>query len=262
MNGDIMSARIARMVANVGGEPLFNYTIHIDPDLRFIFFSNPICACSTLKATLNVATARALGIPFAINSAAMIHDRASNILKTPRQVGLNVLESLLDDPGVKKIAFIRSPESRFLSAFRKKLTYESVFSKRVRTHLGVASDMPLRDFLTLDSFAKQVANDQTLRDLDEHWRLQRKQIFFDEVSDLDIGFVENFSADTSRLLGEIFGADGYQIQDAVALNPSNASGNRKRGGELSDAARGYIADAYAADYDMINLCRKRKAYSM
>lgn len=169
-------------MALVGGEGPFNYTIHIAQTPRFIFLSNPICACSTLKVTLNLSVARAQGrSDFRISSAEQIHDRAANLLLTPRQIGYDRFEEMLDDPEVPIFAFFRSPESRLLSAWRKKLTYECGFTRRVRTHLGVAADRPLKDFLGLDAFAALVDKDPALRDLDEHWRLQRKQVFFAHI---------------------------------------------------------------------------------
>lgn len=236
----------------VGGEAELNYTVHIAENPRFVFFSNPICACSTLKATLNLSVARAVGrTDFQITNAEMIHKRAANLLLTPYQLGYARFEAMLDDPDVPLFAFVRSPQSRFLSAWRKKLSHETQFTRKVRAHLGIGPDVPLADFLTLDTFAAGVAADPDLRDLDEHWRLQRKQIFFDELPRLTLGFVDNFETDSARILGSIFGRDGYFLCDAVKLNPNNASGNRKSGSDLSDIVCADVALAYAADNEMI-----------
>ncbi|MCJ1903392.1 sulfotransferase family protein [Paracoccus versutus] len=246
------------MAAMVGGEAELNYTVHIAENPRFVFVSNPICACSTLKATLNLSVARAIGkTDFHIENAEMIHKRAANLLLTPYQLGYSRFEAMLDDPDVPLFAFVRSPQSRFLSAWRKKLSRETQFTRKVRAHLGIDPDVPLADFLTLDAFAIGVAADSDLRDLDEHWRLQRKQIFFDELPRLTLGFVESFDADSARILGGIFGHDDYFLCDAVRLNPNNASGNRKSGSDLSKIASADIARAYAADSEMIASARSQ-----
>lgn len=252
--------RLAGMAALVGGERDFNYTVHIAEDPAFVFFSNPICACSTLKMSLNLSVARARGdTAFRIDTPAAIHDRGANLLLTPRQLGYARFEAMLDDPGVAKFAFVRSPESRFLSAWRKKLSRETNFTRKVRAHLGIGPQVALADFLTLDAFAAGVAADPALRDLDEHWRLQRRQIFFDLVPDLDVGFVDAFDTDAARILGGLFGPGGYVIRDAVALNPANASGARRNPGPgLSDAARAHVAAAYADDLAMIATLRARQ----
>jgi hypothetical protein len=253
-----LSPRLARMAARVGGLRGFHYTIHIAEDPAFVFFSNPICACSTLKATLNMSVARRQGRDdFRIASAEAIHDRRANLLKTPQDIGHDRFEAMLDDPGVTKFAFVRRAESRFLSAFRKKLSHETAFTRRVRAYLGVDAQVPLAGFLTPDRFAAGVAADPGLRDLDEHWRLQRSQIFFDDVPDLQIGFVEDFAADAARILGAIFGPDGVVMQDAVEINPANTSASRAELA-LSDAGRADVARAYAADLGMLATCHLRR----
>lgn len=253
-----LSPRLNRMAALVGGEAKLNYTVHIAEEPKFVFFSNPICACSTLKATLNLSVARAMGKEdFRIESAKTIHKRAANILLTPQQLGYLRFEKMLDDPDVPLFAFVRSPESRFLSAWRKKLSHETAFTRKVRSHLDIDPDVPLGDFLTLDAFAAGVAADPDLRDLDEHWRLQRKQIFFDELPRLMLGTVENFTADSARILGRVFGPGGYVSCDAVSLNPKNSSRNRKSKLGLSETACAYVAAAYAADAEMIAITHRQ-----
>ena len=253
--------RLARMAALVGGEHALNYTVHVWTDPGFVFLSNPICACSTLKMSLNLSVARATGQKdFRIEAAGDIHRRAANLLKTPQEIGHDRLLDMLDDPAVPVFAFVRSPESRFLSAFRKKLMRETNFTRKVRAHLGLGPEVPLPDFLTLDRFAAGVAADPRLRDLDEHWRLQRRQILYDAVPRLQIGFVETFAADAARLLGSIFGSGGYVLREAAELNPANASANRKAAGPgLSEAARAHVATAYAEDMAMIAEIRARAA---
>ncbi|NBZ88006.1 sulfotransferase family 2 domain-containing protein [Stagnihabitans tardus] len=244
---------LARMASHVQGEGGMNWAFHIWEDPGFIFVANPICACSTLKLTLNYAAARASGIEdFAIDSAHLIHNREANVLKTPREVGYDRFLEMLEDPAIPLFTFVRSPESRFLSAFRKKLMRKTPFAERVRAYLGVGPEVPLSDFLTLDKFAQAVRQDIRLRDLDEHWRLQRKQIFFDELPRMTFGRVETFAEDCQKILGGIFGADGYRVMDAVVLNPANASANRKQVmPDLSEAARADVAEAYRQDHLML-----------
>jgi hypothetical protein len=258
----ILPPRLKRMAALVGGEAGMNRAIHVWRDPAFVFLATPVCACSTLKATLNLSVARVSGNrEFRIDNAKMIHDRKENLLLTPRQIGYDRFEEMLDDPSVPLFAFVRGPEGRFLSAWRKKLTKENGFTLKVREHLGVGPRVPLAKFLTLDHFAAGVAADPELRDLDVHWRLQRKQIFFDELPRLTLGFLEDFTADSARILGGIFGAGNYVFRDAVELNKANASGNRKAVPGLSEAARAHVVQAYAADIEMIAEARRLRSES-
>lgn len=250
-NSPIIPKRIVDMVATIGRENEFNYTIHICEEFRFVFFSNPICACSTLKASLNLSVANALGIAFEITNTNEIHDRRHNLLKTPSQIGYDKFDHILDDRTWTKFAFVRSPESRFLSVFRKKLMRENRFTSRVRKYLCVDPEVPLDNFLNFEAFAAAVADDSGLRDLDEHWRLQRRQILFDHVPGMALGHVETFGSDIERILSNLFGAGQYVLSDAVKLNPSNASINRPVSVELSKTVVEHIRRAYSQDYPMI-----------
>lgn len=253
--------RLVQIAALLGDDHALNHFIHVWEHPAFVFVSNPICASSTLKMSLNLSVARAQGnYDFRIDTAAAIHDRGANLLLTPRQLGYDRFAAMLDDPAVPKFAFVRSPENRFLSAFRKKLTYENNFTRKVRAHLGVAPAVPLVEFLTIEAFAEGVACDPALRDLDGHWRLQRKQILFDHPPGLDIGFVESFDADATRILSRVFAPGDLVLRHATELNPINASGHRKTATPgLSDTARAHVAAAYADDLAMIATIRARQA---
>lgn len=100
-------------------------------------------------------------------------------------------------------------------------------------------------------FAADVRADTRLRDLNGHWRLQRHQIFFDDLPMTRFGRIETFAEDAPRLFSRIFGPDRYILRDAVTLNPANASGNRKNKPALPDAARADVAAAYVQDSEML-----------
>jgi hypothetical protein len=251
--------RLRELAALVGGESGLNWTIHVWQKPAFIYLANPICACSTLKMSLNLSVAPYSDRPdFTITAPGDIHSRHANLLKSPLQLGYGAFLEMLDDPSVPVFTFVRAPEDRFLSAWRKKLTKENPFTGRVRAYLDQPKTVPLSDFLTLDQFAASVAEDQGLRDLDEHWRLQRKQIFFDGIPRTQFGRVETFAADAPRLLGQIFGAGNFVLSDATVLNPFNASGKKRVAMEgLSDFARAQVAKAYAADDKMLDEIKAR-----
>lgn len=245
-------SRLERMIAQFNSEADMNYNIFIAEDFKFIYFTNPICACSTIKWTLNAAVAKARGVDYEVSDLKHVHGRQFGPMKNAKQFGYDAFLDALEDPGWKKFSFIRSPEGRLLSAHSKKLRRPTQFVEAVRTHLGVAQDTPLDEFLTLSQFAKGVARDHKLRDLDGHWRLQRKQILFDFVPGYQIGFVESFKEDAPVLFDQIFGADDYEIADVAALHPQNAS-SRKRGNKpaLSDLDKAYVREAYQSDFDLI-----------
>jgi len=253
--------RLQRLADLVGGDTAFNRTIHVWPNPGFIYLSNPICACSTLKMSLNLSVAKYSDRPdFTIATAEDIHRRNANLLKTPRQMNHGVFQKMLDNPDVPIFTLVRDPVARFVSAWSKKLTYDNAFTAKVRAHLGVADDVPLADFLSLNQFAALVAEDSALRDLDEHWRLQRKQIFFDQITRTDFGRVESFAVDAPRLFGRIFGEGNFVLRDATALNPSNASGRKREAVDvLSQTARAQVIEAYKLDTEMLDEIKSRDA---
>lgn len=251
-----ISARIQAMIGEVTSARELNYTTHISPELGFIYFATPACGCSTLKAMLNRATARALDLPLPSLDFKVIHDREANPLKRPRDIGMARFEAMLADPDVVKFAFIRDPAARLRSAFAKKLRRPSPFTRKVRVHLGQQGPKP-PPYADADAFAAAVAEDPGLLALDEHWRPQRRQVFFDHVPDLQICFLEDFDRDVPPLFDGLFGGGGWEVVDAVGLNPGNSADNRKAP-PLSAEALAAVRKAYAGDYAMIDTVRARR----
>lgn len=246
------AGRYERIVCQFASEGDMNYNIFIAPDFKFIYFTNPICACSTLKWTLQDAVAKARGVPFDVEAMRDIHSRAKGPLQTPRQFGPEAFLEALERPEWTKFTFLRDPYARFLSAHTKKLRRETPFTKAVRAHLGVDDTAPLDGFLSLEAFAKAVADDPALRDLDGHWRLQRRQVLYDFVPDMRVGFVESFKTDAASILTDLFGASGYTIKDVRDIHPQNSMKTVHNPPALSPRAKAHIAAAYAEDFTLIN----------
>ena len=64
----------------------FNYSVHISDEFRFAHFNNPKCACTTIKASLNMACAAALGRQLEYTNIGDIHDRGRNVLLKPNSI--------------------------------------------------------------------------------------------------------------------------------------------------------------------------------
>ena len=245
------------MFALAGGEAGLNRAVHIWQDPGFIYLSNPICACSTLKLSLNLSVARHIGDhDFAVTHPTQIHNRAHNLLKTPLEIGYDRFLAMLDDPAVPVFTFVRSPLSRVLSAFRKKLSGETKFVARARAHLGLPPDAPRADFLTLSHFVEYLWRDPAFLDLDVHWRLQRRQVLFDEIPRLTCFRVESFDRDAAQIFTRIFGPD-HILRDASSLNPANRSASRKAQPALSDLDLSRLTEAYAPDLQMLDEITRR-----
>jgi len=68
-----------KLIRNFNNETEFNYSIHLSEEFRFIYFNNPKCACTTVKATLNQSCAKALGKSLHYDGMQDIHDRQKNL---------------------------------------------------------------------------------------------------------------------------------------------------------------------------------------
>jgi len=116
-----------KLIRNFNNEAEFNYSIHISEEFRFIYFNNPKCACTTVKATLNQSCAKALGKSLHYSGMQDIHNRQMNVLLNPAQIGYQSFKDKLFDRRYFKFCFIREPVRRVASAFQDKLTWDSQF---------------------------------------------------------------------------------------------------------------------------------------
>jgi hypothetical protein len=230
----------------------FNYSVHISPEFRFVYFNNPKCACTTIKASLNSACAAALGRKLEYRSIGDIHDRRRNLLLSPDVIGYQNFLELLDDKSFFKFCFIREPVARIVSAFASKLSWESDLRAALNRRLGHAERSPL----TLPEFVEALSSDKHLRDMDEHWRLQRKQVCFDFVEFDQIGLFENLTTDLESILARLFGRGaGQRIFDVRDKFLGNISNSRTLMSTLTPATKSTIAEVYQDDVSLyLGLC--------
>jgi hypothetical protein len=225
----------------------FNYSVHISNEFRFIYFNNPKCACTTIKASLNLACAAALGQKLEYTSIADIHDRRRNLLLTPADIGYQRFLEMLADQSFFKFCFIREPVARMVSAFASKLSWESELLIALNRRLGRADRSPL----ALPEFVEALSTQDDLRDMDEHWRLQRKQVCFDLVWFDKIGLFEDLEADLRAVLGRLFGTQtGVSIFDVRRSFLGNTSNAGKLVQNLTKETIRKICEIYREDVDL------------
>jgi hypothetical protein len=212
-----------QFIENFNNASEFNYSVHISDDFQFIYFNNPKCACTTVKASLNLACATALGQKLSFRDIGDIHNRRMNILLTPAQVGCARFRAMLEDASYFKFCFVREPVRRVASAFASKLAWQSESLVALNRRLGHPDDAPLG----FADFIKILSTNPQLRDMDEHWRLQRKQVCFDLVRFDMIGLFEHLAADLQAVLSRVFGPGAerpvFDVRQYFAGNISNAS---------------------------------------
>ena len=201
---------VAAIAKNFNSLDEMDYAIHISEEFRFIYFSNPKCGCTTVKATLNLACAKTGGLQLHYSSLADIHDRSRNLLKRPMDVGYERFVELLGDESISKFSVIREPISRLASAFENKLTGDSDARQAFNLRRGWPSDASV-DFL---EFIRAIAGSTELRDCDEHWRLQRKQICFEQVPMMELFRFKQLNVSLDTFIKEKFSRNDVEVFDA------------------------------------------------
>jgi hypothetical protein len=234
-----------QFLQNFNSASEFNYSVHISDEFRFVYFNNPKCACTTIKASLNMACAAALGRKLEYTNIGDIHDRSRNVLLTPAEIGYSRFVEILADPSYFKFSFIREPIRRIISAFASKLSWKSESLVALNRRLG-RSDGAV---MVLEEFINVLSSDDNIRDMDEHWRLQRKQVCFDFVCFDKVGLFENLDSDLAEVLCRLFG-NGQQIFDVRRHFSGNVSNGSMLMPGLTKELRAKIGQIYGDDVNM------------
>lgn len=242
---------ISDFISNFGSESEMNYSIHVSPEFKFIYFSNPKSACTTLKASLNLSISKAKGLDISYKKLGDIHNRAFNPLLSPEEVGYDFFEKMLADKQVRKISFFRDPVSRFCSAYANKIAHKSDNAKRLLDFLNVEISDAESGYISVQEFARLISEDHRIRDLDEHWRLQTKQICAKLVPDLLIGRLKHAEHDLRFILEKLFGFN-FVFFDAPSFDSGNTSNSNEFYAKLDKTAIKQIHEAYAEDYILMD----------
>lgn len=246
---------ISDFKCNFADEGEFNYSVHISTQNKYIYFSNPKVGCTTLKATLNLMEAKTANQNLIYSGMGQIHSRKYNLLKTPHAIGYGNFLSMIEDKSVIKFCFVREPIERFASAYASKLMLDRNEAKVVKTYLGLPQDQAMCDLVPPDRFAQLVSEDEALRDLNEHWRLQRKQTCFDLVPQMICNKMTHFQRNLKSICENIFDGHEFEIFDARVHFAGNRSQSAKVKSELTPDAMNALKSAYSADFDLFDQAR-------
>ncbi len=236
----------AEISGNYGAPSEVNYNIHISEEFGFIFFNNPKAGCSTTKATLNLACAVRLGIELQYTQMHNVHDRAFNILKTPRQVGIDRFEAMLNDPKVVRFCVLREPIGRVGSAYANKFGGNSPQQQRLNNFLNRPVGYTWPD---INEFAEALASDVAIRDLDPHWRLQYRQVCAAQIAFTVVGFQEELDLGLRKFARLVFGDEKIEIFDVRNHFKQNISKGSAFLRSLRPESLLRLQESYAADID-------------
>jgi hypothetical protein len=221
-----------------------NYSVHIDPDLRFVYFNNPKSACTTTKASLNLSYSQFKGVPLNWADSNAIHLRAVNLMRSPTDIGTAKFLELIDDPRVFKFCFVREPVSRVASAYASKFGWASHQQQLFAKLAGKPADWRP----SFAEFVMEMKRDPALRDCDEHWRLQTRQVCLGKIPYDFIGDFAHIGETLPKLLDRFFGPS-KTVFDARRHFRGNSSNSGVVAKAASPDVLAAIADLYAADFE-------------
>lgn len=243
MYNDVLGpVMINELSSNFNNTHEMNYSIHIDPELRFIYFNNPKCACTTIKASLNLSYSRHSGKELSFGSIADIHERSHNYMLSPSQVTIPKFLEILEDPKVLKFCFVREPLARLASCYESMLRWPSPLRRKLAERTGHDAEWSP----SFEEFIFAVAGSDALRDCDEHWRLQARQLCIDQVRYHFIGKFDEIERGLLDVLKQLFG-DAAIIYDVRRHFRENTSASAKRLVNVDSAISSAVAEAYSAD---------------
>lgn len=235
----------------------FNNNFIYNADRGFIFAYVPKVACSNWKCVLRYLEGydNYLDTKFA-------HDKETN--------GLRYLMneddpwSLLNDPSIKKITFVRDPFSRCLSAYLNKIEFnlaklsEDVSIENIFLFVTAKVDQFRREVLggdyypmvNFEVFLRWLQQGPKWLTENEHWRNQTELTLINSVQYDFIGRFENFEADTKHAM-ELMGCDiDFPTQQAISFAPTMAS--EKTQHYYDDTCEQLVSDIFHMDFKYFN----------
>ena len=224
------------------------YTFHIGRSPAFIYVNNPKCGCSTTKASLNRWYAAWHSEVLGHKSLADIHNRAFNPLFDPTSLGTEAEDILLHNPTYFRFTLLRDPLSRVASAFENKMTWLS--EERVQFNLLLGRNA--EDEVAFDFFLETLATIPEALDINEHWRLQTRQIAASLLNYNHICLFDNLTNELLAIRDRLFPGLQIGVFETRTHFPEIRSNSAARLASLLPHQRALIEIIYEADFNLYN----------
>ena len=225
------------------------------PRRPFVYVKNHKCACTTVLATLMAhLQAQQAGHDTHDLDMGTIHTPPKSLLRTGRR-GLTTrraMRAIADDTNFR-FTVVRDPVARTVSAFADKVAGAERPGRQLMKYLGRPEDGDI----TLSQFLDIVAQDEGARDLDRHWREQRKEISYDFIPYDYVGDTATLGAALGHVTRTVF-AQEPRFQD-TRRSLGHKSASHELLAAMTPTDRANIEKAYAADFEMYEDIRKRHA---
>lgn len=249
------------LLANYLHELHFLQTVHVGAFAAqgriFVYMKNHKAACRSVLATLMTHQLDFLGEPAGALDTGKLH-------KPPRALMLNGKRSLtvdtalaaLRNPDRFRFTVLRDPVARTVAAYVDRIVPGHRQKEALMRHLGRDPE----DDLSLSAFLDVLAQDPQARDLDRHWRSQRKEISYDQVDYDFIGLTTDLEAAMQAVARACFGTATSRLQETrTQVGPETDITDLCAG--LSAEDRRNLDRAFADDFDMYTRVQQTRTAS-
>ncbi|WP_299965054.1 sulfotransferase family 2 domain-containing protein [uncultured Roseobacter sp.] len=187
------------------GTAHFLQTVHLSAEgtaaQPFLYMKNHKAACSHVLATLMTYQLGFLGgDPGGLTHAKLHKPPKALMLSGKRSLTEEMAQSALRDATRFRFTVVRDPTERTLAAWADRIRGGHRQKDRLMRHIGRAPE----DTLSLSAFLDVLAQDNSARDLDRHWRPQSSDIAYGRVRYDHIGDVANLAATASVIATTCF----------------------------------------------------------
>jgi len=250
----VYTDKIYQITKNRINVDVFNYVCNASDKYKYLFVNNPKVASTSLLKELQRLEDADMALKMSNT-----HTRAESPLLSLSLMKKRQQEKYLYSSKVLRFAFVRCPYERLLSAYLSKINkplldykYDAnrpnylppkaqVISIITQKAIDESTDFSMK--IDFETFVDVVC-EQSVSDMDSHWKPQRDVILPDEITYDSIGRFENFDIDFTRIMKNL------SIDQAVLPEySSNRTDSRKQLEKYYDAGiKKKVHEKYESDF--------------
>lgn len=186
----------------------FEYDVNISLKYKYVYVETAKVGCSTIKDTL-----QRMELDYhelVRDNFEDIHRRKYSPLISPSQTC--GFDRILKNPNYFVFCFVRSPYTRLLSVYLDKIVNGFPEKRNILIAMGENPSNLSRN-ISFEEFVEVVC-EQSISQMNPHWRVQYYQTFQDSISYDFIGRMESFQNDCNYVFSKIRGdfADYYHSE--------------------------------------------------
>ena len=166
-----------------------NFLVHVLPERRIIYVTNPKVASSTMKTTLWRWLVQDPDYDFGRNE---VHTKYRSPFRSPADFGFDEFMSNINSPEYFRMCFSRNPYTRILSFYLEKILDKKEF--RLMKRLGFSRN----DTVTFPALIEAIAS-QTWHEANRHYRAQTENLLWGGIHYDFVGRFESFADELDRL---------------------------------------------------------------